>query len=851
MLTQQMKHITTAMNSGGAETETVECIVQQLSLDQKLSLLTGATLWKLAKLPNMHQITVSDGPHGLRKPKNPLVLSESYPATCFPTAAALACSWNEEMIQRVGIALSAESQHYNVQILLGPGMNLKRHPAGGRNFEYFSEDPLLTARLAAAYVRGIQSTGATGACIKHFAVNNQESHRFVVDAIVDERTLRELYYRHFEHVVKETQPASIMCSYNRLNGLFCSEHAALTNTILRDEWGYEGIVMTDWGATNDRVAAIQAGLDLEMPGSHGVHNPSIRRSLQKGRLTMEQIDTCCRRMIPLMQRYGHSTYETDEEAAAENPIDWKAHYHLAHAMAMECAVLLRNENQLLPLQSGTRVAIIGDFANQNPRFQGMGSSAVCSSKVVTVLDELKRFTEHVEFAQGYYADDDSMEQINANMLKDAVEVAQNADVVLLCIGLPEIMESEGFDRTHLQLPAQHNALVHACAKANPNVVVVLSNGGVVEMPWYNQVPAILEGYLLGEAGGAAVVDLIFGVQSPSGKLSETFPEIVQDIPADEFFPGTENSVEYREGLNVGYRYFNTAQKAVRYPFGHGLSYTTFEYSDLQINVLQDESTGISVEVMLSVTNTGSVAAKEVVQCYVHDVHATVYRPAHELKDFRKVYLEPGEAKTVRMVLTVDAFSFYDIGNAKWITEKGTFEVQIGSSSRDIRLQGCIELTSGVEQASEIAQNSYPPIENIGSTCSVDVVSFSKRFGTLDVSVQATFHPQTAQVSYYHRNTLLKELAQKLLIGRFLLFMVYRGAAGDIAPGPNRKRQELMIMKNVECIPLRVLVLFSRGSLSFDLLDALILLMNGSFYQSFATLANCMLRLEEESAVQEV
>ncbi|GAX20872.1 beta-glucosidase [Fistulifera solaris] len=807
-----------------------------LNEKQQFSVVSGASLWTLCKLPGLPTIAVSDGPHGVRKPINPLALGESHPATCFPTASALACSWNQEAAKELGEALALECLHYNIQILLGPGMNLKRHPAGGRSFEYWSEDPCLTGKMAAAYVEGVEASGKVGACIKHFAINNQESHRFVVDAVVDERTMRELYLRHFEYVIKKANPSTVMCAYNKVNGVYCSENSYLNRTILRDEWLYGGVLMTDWGATNDRARGIKATVDLEMPGSYGVHNRDLKRALSSpdDDLTEHDLRECGMRVLDLIQRYAPSTYESDAMAALDNPIDFRKHFDMALRLAKESVVLLRNENNMLPLPKGDeslKIGVIGDFANEHPRYQGMGSSAVQSEKVVTVLDALKKFTKNIDFAKGYEADDDHPEDVHEEFLSDAIEVAENASVVLLCIGLPEIMESEGFDRTHLQLPAQHNALVEACCKVNSNVVVLLSNGGALELPWYNKVQAIMEGYLLGEAGGKAFVDLIFGEDCPSGKLAETFPVSASDIPCDTFFPGTKFTVEYREGLNVGYRYFDTAQKPVLYPFGHGLSYTTFEYSDLRLQVLNDSSVVNGddrhpmVELSFLLTNTGLMAGKEVAQCYVSDIESTVYRPVHELRDFVKISLNPGERKEIKMILTADAFSFYDIGVPGWVIENGVFEIQIGASSRDIRLRGQVVLASGVLQASIQAQQAYPP-ESVATISPLDDLTFAKRLLLSCLPAPEIFE------SYFHRNSLLKETALKSMIGWILLEIVYREASKDITQGSSRNRQLLMVRKNVENLPLRVLVAFSRGNFTFDLLDALIAIMNGHVLSAF-------------------
>jgi beta-glucosidase len=804
--------------------------VHDLTLEEKLLLLSGQTLWLLPDLPrfNLPSLTVADGPHGVRKPVKELSLQEALPATCFPTAAALSCSWDVDLLRQVGIALGNECAHYQVAVLLGPGMNLKRHGGGGRNFEYFSEDPLVSAKLATAYVQGVQANGRVGACIKHFAVNNQESHRFVVDAVVDERTARELYYRGFEAVVRDAQPATIMCAYNKINGVYCSENEFLNTQLLRDEWGFQGVVMTDWGATNDRPAAIAAGMDLEMPGSHGAHGREIRRALREGTvLRMEHVDACAQRMLNLMCRYKESVRDTYELSS------WHDQHKLAKQVAMQCAVLLQNQGNLLPLKQGTSVAVIGDFAKEHPRYQGMGSSQVCTNSVVTAYDELFRHTKDVFFAPGYHADDDHIEAVNEELLAEAVRVAQQAEVVLLCLGLPEIMESEGFDRLHLNIPAQHNALVDAVSKVNSNVIVMLSNGGAIEIPWADKVKAIFEGYLLGETGGAATVDLIFGVQSPCGKLAETFPIVQEDILADRYFPGSRDRVEYREGLDVGYRYFDTAQKDVRFPFGHGLTYTTFEYGNLNVQVNRDDATSKSVHVSFDLTNTGAVAAKEVVQCYIHQDSPSVYRPVHELKYFCKIHLEPQQSKQVEFDLLTDAFSFYDIGVSDWTVEAGGFEIRIASSSRDIRLEAPVVFAEG-RGPSDLAKETYPPVAGGGTLSQVDDETFAKRFAkrkefVLAECVASAESSTVSRVGGFHRNSLLKEVASRRLMGKLLLSVVLSAAAKEVKKGPTRKRQKRMVRANVENLPLRTLVLFSKGVLSFELLDACIAAMN---YQVF-------------------
>jgi beta-glucosidase len=822
-----MSHIA----DGDAEMTRLAVTAEDLTLKEKLSLLTGDSLWTTPGIPRLRipPLTLADGPHGVRKPRKELSLQDSYPATCFPTAAALACSWDESLLYSVGVALQRECIHYGVNILLGPGMNLKRHPAGGRNFEYFSEDPVLTGRLATAYVQGVQSSGKVAACLKHFAVNNQETHRFVVNALIDERTARELYYRGFEIAIKSANPTAVMCAYNHVNGVYCSENKALLTEILRNEWGFQGITMTDWGATNNRVNGIRAGMDLEMPGSHGVHYWEIVQAVKSGELPLSCIDASTQRMLNLIQEYGVCDNISTNEYDERNPM-WLEHYELAAKVAMECCVLLKNEGNFLPLDANkiSKVAVIGEFANGHPRYQGMGSSQVHSVKIMTGYKELSRYIKDgcdILFSPGYDADDDHMENVDLSLIDDAIRAAQQASVVLLFVGLPEIVESEGFDRDHLGIPAQHVALVEKVCEVNSNTVVILANGGALEIPWHSHPKAILEGYLLGEAGGGAVVDLIFGLQSPCGKLAETVAEGVDDILANKYFPGNRDRVEHREGLLVGYRYFDTCQKRVQYPFGHGLSYTTFTYDNLKIETIRDDNNEKLVEVCLSIQNTGRMASKEVLQCYVHDVKSSVFRPDQELKDFKKIHLEPGEIQQLQFTLTTDAFSFYDIGSRGWVVEKGKFEIRVGSSSRDIRLRGMVLFHEGPETASSLARSSYPPTEN----CAVDTVddtTFANRFGEDNISMFSYItNTDDRRTRKFHRNSLLKEVAKSRWIGKVLMCIVFKAAAKEVKKGPTQKRQKRLVLETVKNLPLRALVLFSRGGISFDTLDACIHLMN--------------------------
>ena len=829
-----------------AGTERTMPDMDQLSQAEKLALISGKSVWLTADLPrfDLRSIRLSDGPHGVRVPKRELSLHDSHPATCFPTAAALACGWDANLMRTVGETLATECEAYGVSVLLGPGMNLKRHPAGGRNFEYLSEDPYLTGRLAAAYIGGIQSTGRVGACAKHFAVNNQEDHRFVVNALADERTVREMYLAAFHHVIcgSESPPETLMSAYNRINGTFASEHHGLCRRILRDEWHYEGVLMTDWGATNDRAAGVMATVDLEMPGSHGVQNRALRQALKDDAhaLTVDDLDASAARVLRLIARHQPTTSSSSDESSSQQAptqaqVDWKVHHDIAKIVALECAVLLKNDN-LLPLRHDTKIALIGDFAMDHPRYQGMGSSQVTTDGVVSAYEEAARYTRDVLFATGYHYDDDHPEDVDAALLQEAIQVAMQAEVAILFIGLPEIMESEAFDRAHLGLPAQHNALVTEICAVHDKVVVVLSNGGPVELPWADQPKAILEGYLLGESGGAAILDLIFGLQSPCGRLAETFPMRQADILADRYFPGTQDRVEYREGLNVGYRYFDSAAVPVRFPFGHGLTYTTFEYGNLEVSIV-DKSPIVDIRVSVQITNSGSWKAKEVVQCYVHANDSAVYRPDQELKAFSKVLIDPGSVSTIEFRLAAEAFSFYDVGAGRWVLENGSYEIRVGMSSRDIRLRHTILIDMG-EHPSELAKSSYPPQHNKSSlVVSVSDEDFYGRFVT-DFGPRASLEWMNAMpITPFHRNTLLKDLSRLRLFGKLLIWIVYLGASADVKPGPTQARQKRLARIAVDNLPLRTLVLFSRGGMSYELLDAILALMNYqlcSAFRKFAT-----------------
>ncbi|MDF9841618.1 beta-glucosidase [Paenibacillus sp. PastF-1] len=675
-------------------------LIAQMTLEEKAGLCSGLDFWNTKGIERLGipSVMVTDGPHGLRKQQegaDHLGLHNSVPATCFPSAAGLASTWDRDLITQVGEALGAECQAENVAVLLGPGNNIKRSPLNGRNFEYFSEDPFLASELAASHVRGVQSQGV-GTSLKHFAANNQEHRRMSIDAVIDERTLREIYLASFEGTVKQSQPWSVMCSYNQVNGEYASESETLLTKVLRDEWGFEGFVVSDWGAVNERVKALQAGLELEMPASGGIGDAKIVAAVNSGELSMETLDTAVERMLAFVFK--------SVESRKENASFDKEHHHaLARQVARESMVLLRNEGGILPLAKSGTIAIIGEFAKK-PRYQGGGSSHVNPTQLDDAFAEMQAVagaSASFLYAQGYELESD---EVNERLLKEAQDAAGQADVAVLFLGLPDRYESEGYDRSHLSLPASHKALIDAVAEVQERVIVVLSNGSPVEMPWLSKTKAVLEGYLGGQAVGGAVADLLFGVVSPSGKLAETFPQKLSDNPSFLNFPGEGDRVEYKEGLFVGYRYYDKKEIEPLFPFGFGLSYTSFEYSNLLLNKRSIQDTE-AVEVTVTVKNTGTIAGKETVQLYVSDVESSVIRPLQELKGFTKIALQPGEAQEVTFTLDKRSFAYYDVKLGDWHVESGEFTVAVAASSRDVRLTAPLEVISSVKTVSKFHRNT--------------------------------------------------------------------------------------------------------------------------------------------------
>lgn len=657
-----------------------------MAMREQVTLTSGADFWHThtPPVPGLPAITLTDGPHGVRKQAEGAGYSpESVPATCFPTASALAATWDVALLEEVGVALGTEARTQSVSVLLGPGANIKRSALCGRNFEYFSEDPYLSSRMAAAWIRGVQSAGV-GASLKHFAVNNQEFRRYSIDALVDDRALREIYLASFEHAVTEARPATVMAAYNRVNGTHCSENHWLLTTVLREQWGFGGLVVSDWGAVTARSRCLAAGLDLEMPGYGGRGDDAVLAAVEAGELDAADVTRAAAAVTRLIER-------TEPARVAAPGYDQAAHHTLARRAAEAGAVLLKNDG-VLPLTASSRVAVIGEFAKQ-PRYQGAGSSGITPHRLDDAWTDLtgRLGTERLTYAPGYRR---GSGRTDSALLDEARAVARDADVTVVFAGLPDSYETEGVDRADLSLPEGHDALIAAVAAMCPRVVVVLANGAPVTMPWHDDVAAVVECYLGGQAAGSAISRILTGDAEPGGRLAETFPLHPADNPV-HVWPAGPAVVEYRESIFVGYRYYDAVGRDVRYPFGHGLSYTTFAWSELEIAEVFDgtDDTETRFDVTVRITNTGDRPGSEVVQVYVHDVESTVFRPEQELAGFAKVFLVPGESRRITIPVDRRAFAFWDTTIDDWSVESGEFEIRVGASSRDIREAATVRLES--------------------------------------------------------------------------------------------------------------------------------------------------------------
>ena len=775
--------------------QNTELLLKKLTLEEKCALLSGAETFKTRGMPEhgIPQIWLSDGPHGLRKQageSDHLGLNPSVPATCFPTASAVANSWDAALGEEIGAALGEEAAAQEVSVVLGPGLNMKRNPLCGRSFEYFSEDPYLAGKLAAGYIRGIQSKGVA-ACPKHFAVNSQETRRMASDSIVDERTLREIYLTGFEIAVKEGHPRSIMSSYNLVNGTYANENKHLLMEILRGEWGFDGAVITDWGGSNDHALGVKNGSTLEMPAPGGDSVRELLAAVESGKISESDIDARLSELLPLV-------FDTKAALdAAPREFDAAAHHALARRAAEESLVLLKNEGSLLPLAAGAKVAVIGDFA-KNPRYQGAGSSMVNSTQVDVLLDKLINSELNVI---GYQQGFDRHGKPDAALQKSACELATQADTVVLCMGLDEIAESEGLDRSNLRLAQNQVDLLQAVAAVNPKIVVVLYSGSVVETPWLDNCQALLYAALGGQAGAGAVADALTGKVNPCGKLAETWPLTYADIPSAADFATRRKTVEYREGLYIGYRYFTTAEKAVRFPFGYGMSYTTFAYSDMAA----DEQ-GVS----LTVTNTGSVAGTEIVQLYVAKKDSELFRPVKELKGFARVTLAPGEKQRITIMLDDKAFRFWNVKANRWEIEGGEYELLVGASVEDIRLCEKISVhgTAAVHPYEDRDLDCYYK----GDVLHVSDADFEKLLG----------HPIPKGKTKIDRNLTLGELNHARSPLGWLVWLVLTILL-DVSYKRGKPDLNILFQYNM---PLRALAKMTNGAISMGMVDGIVMELQG-------------------------
>lgn len=820
-------------------------IVEQMTLSEKCGLLSGRNMWSTKPVERLgiRSLFLADGPTGVRKQIDEgdhLGMNESLPATCWPTASALACSWDPELCEKVGGLLGKEAVSQGVDVVLGPGLNIKRSPICGRNFEYFSEDPYLSGKLAAGFIRGIQGNGIA-ACAKHFAANSQELNRMNCDSVVDERTLREIYLTNFEIAVKEGRPKAIMTSYNKVNGAYANENEHLLRDILAGEWGFTGVVMSDWGGSNDHVEGVRAGSHLEMPGTHGDSERQLEQAVREGRISEELIDQRVDELLDLVfslrmpgcdripgnnqlpendQRSGHihhpakDSHSRPDRFSGDHMIttfDIDYHHEMAEKAAEQTIVLLKNESRILPLKKGARVAVVGDFA-ADPRFQGAGSSLVNPTRLESTLDVIGRFElELIGYAPGFRRNG----KRDARLENEAVELVKRAEVVLLYMGLPEIFETEGMDREHMRLPDNQVALLHELADVNKNIVIILSAGSPVEMPWIDDCAALVWGGLGGQAAAAALLKVITGQVNPSGRLAETIPLRYEDMPVSAYYPGLQYSAEYREGLYVGYRYFETVGREVLFPFGFGLSYTTFEYSDLAVTEQQ---------VSLTLKNTGEMAGAEVVQVYIGCPDGKVFRPAKELKGFAKVYLEPGENRTVTIPLDDKAFRYFNVKTGRWETESAMYKVMAGPNVRDIRLTGTIGI-KGTDAPCPYDPAAIPSYYS-GHVENVSQAEFETLLGhPVPESAWDTKRPlgmNDALCQMYYAKSRLARLAYRVLTR-----VKYR----SIASG----KPDLDILC-VYHMPFRGLAKLSGGIITMDMARALLVIVNGHFIKGLRQLA---------------
>lgn len=778
-----------------------------MTLEDKVSLCSGANFWNTKNLEKygIPGITLTDGPHGIRKitdgGANP-GSSHTVPATCFPPACTTACSWDQSLLREMGAAIGEEALQEGVSIVLGPGVNIKRNPLCGRNFEYFSEDPFLTGEMAKAWINGVQSKGV-GVSLKHFAANNQESQRMSSDSVVDERTLREIYLPAFENAIKGAQPATVMCAYNKLNGTYCSDNIHLLRNILRVEWGFEGVVVSDWGATNNRVEGFRAGLDLEMPASGGFFDRDVTEAVKRGALPEQRINESVDRLLTLI-------FQASSNRKDDFRYDAESHHKLAQKIAANSAVLLKNQEAILPISKTCKIALIGALAKE-PRFQGAGSSWINPTRVSNAIEGFEALGVNYTYYPGYSLKD----QKEGRLIEEAVAGAAECEVAVIFAGLPAIYESEGFDRANMQLPPEQNELIMRVAEANPQTVVILSAGSPVEMLWLLKVKAVLNMYLPGQAGGLAAAEIVTGTVNPSGKLAESYPLTYADVPSAGFFEEGQHQAQYREGIYVGYRYYDKVGKEVCFPFGHGLSYTTFEYARLTLSQNEmEENEELIVTVM--VKNTGAVDGAEVVQLYVGDLEQKVFRPDKELKGFVKVFLHAGEEQQVVFRLGFRSFAIYDTTAGAWIVPAGNYRVSIGASSRDIRLVGDIVVQGTQLQPSYTDQTWYARPH--GKPAQSDLENLLGR------PIEQLHKPQKGEFTL---QSSLRDMKESLVI-QIMLKSVERTVAKGFGSADYSDPNFRGVMEITATNPLKNLVTSSGGAFSPSIAQGLVDMANGHF-----------------------
>lgn len=787
-------------------------LINKMTLEEKVSLLSGKDVWQTKEIKRLGipAISLSDGPHGVRRQVGEgdhLGLNASLPATCFPTAATIANSWDVKLGELVGSLIGEEASAQGVGVLLGPGLNMKRSPLCGRNFEYFSEDPYLAGKMAAGYIRGIQSKGVA-ACPKHFAVNNQELRRMASDSVLDERTLREIYLTAFEIAVKEAKPKTIMSSYNRINGIYASENKELLRDILVEEWGFDGFVVTDWGGSNDHVEGVRNGNHLEMPTTGGDSDRELVSAVKAGKISEEllnqRVDEFLKTMYEIHEGMSHKKTDYSKEE----------HHQAAVRAAVESVVLLKNEESLLPLAPETKVAVIGDFA-KTPRYQGAGSSIVNCTQLDSTLDVIEKSgLTMVGYEQGYHRN----RKEDLQLQKQAAALALKADVVLYYMGLDEISESEGLDRQDMKVPQNQITVLKALAKANSNLVVVLSAGSSIEMPWINECKAIVHGYLSGQAGAGAMLQVITGKVCPSGKLAETYPMQYQDTPAYHYFPGKEYSTQYREGLYIGYRYYDTAKIPVRFPFGFGLSYTTFAYSGFELS---------QQEARFTIKNTGAVEGAEIAQLYVSAKEKGVYHPQKELKGFTKITLKSGESKEVCIPLDDKAFRYYNTTTSQWEIQGGSYEILIGASSADIRLSKVLTVAGTNGKLPDCSQElpSYysGKIQNVSDLEFKALLGHEIPDGRWDLSGELNLNDALCQM-YYAKSWAARRAYQ------ILNHMKVKSEKKGV---PNLN---VLFIFNM---PFRGIAKMTNGMVTMEMARQMVVMVNGHFFRGLGRLIKAL------------